>query len=86
MYSGEPELLDEYLDRVEAIRVSYTEDTAKKFGGLGARLYNALRGEAYTAARGAKIPKTELVEDGCVRRVENELPSTTERRRRSTMA
>ena len=63
VYSGEPELLDEYLDRVEAIRVSYTEETAKKFGGLGARLYNALRGEAYTAARGAKIPKTKLVQD-----------------------
>ena len=63
VYSGEPELLDEYLDRVAAIRVGYTEDTAKKFGGLGARLYNALRGEAYTAVRGAKIPKEDLVKD-----------------------
>ena len=63
VYSGEPELLDEYFDRVEAIRVGYTEDTVKKFGGLGARLYNALRGEAYTAARGAQIPKAELVRD-----------------------
>ena len=63
VYAGEPELLDEYLDRVEAIAVGYTEETKKKFGALGARLYNALRGEAYVAARGAKIPKEDLLED-----------------------
>ena len=63
VYSGEPELLDEYLDRVDAIRVGYTDDTAKKFGALGARLYNTLRGEAYTAARGFRIGKKELLKD-----------------------
>ena len=61
VYAGEPELLGEHLDGGEALRAAYTEDAAKKFGASGARLYNALRGEAYTAARGEKIDKKTLL-------------------------
>ncbi len=59
-FSGEPELFDEYLDRVETLVIQYTEEVQKKQGRLGPRLYNALKGEAYTAAKAANILKTDL--------------------------
>ena len=52
-FSGEAELFDEYLDRVETLVIQYTEDVQKKQGPLAPRLYNALKGEACTAAKAA---------------------------------
>ena len=51
IFSGEPELFDEYLDRVETLVHQYTEEVIKKQGPLAPRLYNALKGEAYMAAK-----------------------------------
>ncbi len=49
-YDGTPELLDEYLDRVETLEIQYTDEVMKKQGPLAPRLYSALKGEAYAAA------------------------------------
>jgi hypothetical protein len=57
---GMPELLDEYLDRVETLGVQHNEEVIKKQGPLALRLYIALRGEAYVAAKAANIAKAEL--------------------------
>ena len=59
-FSGEAELFDEHLDRVETLVIQYTEDVQKKQGPLAPRLYNALKGEAYTAAKAANIAKKDL--------------------------
>ena len=47
IFSGEPELFDEYLDRVETLVHQYTEEVIKKQGPLVPRLYNGLKCEAY---------------------------------------
>ena len=60
IFSGEPELFDEYLDRVETLVHQYTEEVIKKQGPLAPRLYNGLKGEAYMAAKAANIAKAEL--------------------------
>ena len=59
-FSGEAELFDEYLDRVETLVIQYTEEEQKKQGSLAPRLYNALKGEAYTAAKAANIASSCL--------------------------
>ena len=60
IYSGEPELLEEYLDRVATLKEQYVEEVTKKQGPLGPRLYNALRGDAYIAVKSAGIAKADL--------------------------
>ena len=60
IFDGRPELLEEYLDRVETLEISHTEDVQKKQGPLAPKLYNALRGEAYLAVKAANIEKTKL--------------------------
>eukprot|EP00959_Pyramimonas_sp_CCMP1952_P339535 7110904-Pyramimonas_sp.AAC.1 len=57
VHDGTLELLTEYLDRIDTPRVGTAEDVVKKTGPLGPRLYNALRGEAYTAVKAANIDK-----------------------------
>ncbi len=54
-YDGAPELLDEYLDRMETLGVQYNEELIKKQGPLAPRLCNALKGEVYEAAKAANI-------------------------------
>ena len=63
MFDGSVELLEEYLDRVETLKSLNTEALTQKFGALGPRLYNCLRGEAYTAAKAADIDKATLAGD-----------------------
>ena len=46
-FSGEPELFDEYLDRVETWVIGWTDEVVKKSGPLGPRLYNAERRGLY---------------------------------------
>ena len=60
LFFGEPELFDEYLDRVETLVIGWTDEVVKKSGPLGPRLYNALKGEAYTAVKAANIAKADL--------------------------
>ena len=45
-FSGEPELFDEYLDRVETLVIGWTDEVVRKSGPLGPRLSNAQKGEA----------------------------------------
>ena len=59
-FSGEPELFDEYLDRVVTLVIGWTDEVVKKSGPLGPRLYNALKGEAYTAVKATNIAKADL--------------------------
>ena len=59
-FSGEPELFDEYLDRVETWVIGWTDEVVKKSGPLGPRLYNGLKGGAYTAVKAANIAKADL--------------------------
>ena len=60
IFDGRPELLEEYLDRVETLEISHTEDVQKKQGPLAPKLYNALWGEAYLAVKAANIEKAKL--------------------------
>ena len=67
VYGGEAELLEEYLDRVATLEQAYPDEVQKKNGPLGPRLYNALRGEAYLAARSKGIEKQKLSAVGAVK-------------------
>ena len=67
VYGGEAELLEEYLDRVATLEQAYPDEVQKKNGPLGPRLYNALRGEAYLAARSKGIDKSKLSAQGGVK-------------------
>ncbi len=55
--------MDEYLDRVETLEIQYTDEVMKKQGPLAPRVCSALRGEAYTAAKAAKIKKIDLAQN-----------------------
>ncbi|CAK0893465.1 unnamed protein product, partial [Prorocentrum cordatum] len=63
MHDGTPELLEEYLYRADTLKVGNTQEVAKETGPLGPRLYNALRGEAYTGVNAANIAKADLGSD-----------------------
>ena len=63
---GSPELLDKWLDRVETLDATYAEETVKKQGQWGPKLYNTLRGETYVAAKAANIAKSDLAATGGV--------------------
>ena len=64
IYKGQVELLDEYLDRVETLRIGQSAEIEKKVGPLGPRLYNGLRDAAYLAVRSEGLKKEELATRG----------------------
>ena len=61
VFLGDPGLLDEYLDRVGTLHGTYTIEQQKRNGPLAARLYSALRGDAYRVARSSVIVRSKLL-------------------------
>ena len=69
IYHGEAELLEEYIDRVETIQQTWTQDVEKKMGPLGPKIYNGLRGDAYRAAKTAGVQKADLATEEGLKKI-----------------